>query len=64
MLSLFPYGLRFNNLSLGGSVANAKAANVSIIKLTHNIYILVNGASFVTADPKTHINNATTLTVS
>ena len=34
---LRPYGLRSSKASVGGSVANASDAKVSIIRLTHNI---------------------------
>lgn len=37
MYSFLPYGLLFNNSSVGGSVAKASEAIVSMIKLTHNI---------------------------
>ena len=40
-----PYGLRFNISSLGSSVAKAKEARVSMIRLTHNIWIAFNGES-------------------
>ena len=36
-------GCRSSNSSVGGSVAKARAANESIIKLTHNNCTLVNG---------------------
>jgi len=35
--SLFEYGFYLNNYSVGGSVARAKAANVSMIKFTQSI---------------------------
>ena len=50
--------------SLAGSVANAKAAKVSIIKLTHSIWITVNGKSTPINGPTQAIPIATTFTVS
>ena len=38
-------GSLFNSSSYGGSVANARDPNESIIKFTHNIWIGVNGVS-------------------
>lgn len=49
--------------SEGGSVARAKAAKVSIIKLTHSIWTDVKGVSVKTTAPKKTINIATILTV-
>lgn len=49
--------------SVGGSVAKAKAANVSIIKFTHSIYIDVNGLSPNAIPPIKTINKATIFTV-
>lgn len=37
MYSVLPYGLRLKSSSLGGSVAKARAAMVSIIRLTQSI---------------------------
>lgn len=34
---VLPYGLRSSNSSVGSSVAKARDAKVSMIKLTHNI---------------------------
>ena len=63
MYSCFPCGFLFNNASVGGSVARARAARVSIIKLIHNIYTVDKIASFkITADINVAIT-AATLTV-
>lgn len=35
-------GFRFSMLGVGGSVASARAANVSIIRLTHNNWTAVS----------------------
>lgn len=43
---LRPYGFLFSRDSLGGSVARAREANVSIIKFTHNICTAFNGESW------------------
>jgi len=48
----------------GGSVARAKAAKVSMIKLTHNICTEVNGVSEIATPPTKTMNIATILTVS
>lgn len=50
--------------SLGGSVAKANAAKVSIIKFTQSIWIEVRGESPRNIPPKSTINMATKLTVS
>ncbi len=57
------YGILRRSYYEGGYVAKAKAAKVSIIKLTHNIWIGVNGDYFINTAPKNAINIATTLTV-
>lgn len=44
---LRPYGLRNSKASLGGSVARASDANVSMIKLTHSICTALRGESCV-----------------
>lgn len=49
---------------LGGSVARAREANVSIMRLTHSIYMALRGDSVKTRAPRKLINNATILTVS
>jgi hypothetical protein len=56
--------LRFKMLSPGGSVAKARAAKVSIIKLIQSIYTALRGESFRKTDPKKTIAKATTLIVS
>lgn len=43
------YGLALSNASVGGSVANAKDANESIIKFTQSIYIGVKISYSMTA---------------
>ena len=57
------YGGLSNTINEGGSVAKAKDANVSIIKLTQSIYIELRGLLFNTTAPKNAINNATIFTV-
>ena len=53
-----------NNISLiGGSVARASAAKVSIIRFTHSIYTAFNGDSFKITEPRNTMNIATTFTV-
>ena len=49
---------------LGGSVARANAASVSIIKFTQSIYTAVSGGSEITTPPRKTMNIATQLTVS
>ncbi len=61
--SVREYGILSNNSSDGGSVASAKAAKVSIIKLTHNIWTGVNGDSLIKTAPRKAMKIATTLTV-
>ena len=51
-------------MSDGGSVANAKAAKVSIIRLTQSICTEVSGGSAKITLPAKTMNRATTLTVS
>jgi len=58
------YGILNNNSSDGGSVARAKAAKVSIIKLTQSIWTGVKGDSLIRTAPKKAMKIATTLTVS
>ena len=58
------YGFLFNKSGVGGSVASAKLANVSIIKFTHNICTAFNGESPVNVAPIKATTTATTLTVS
>ena len=40
-----PYGLRVKRSSVGDSVARASDARVSIIRLTHSIWMALNGES-------------------
>ena len=56
-------GLSFITASLAGSVAKANAANVSMIKLTHNICVTVKGKSTPMNGPIQAIRIATTLMV-
>lgn len=62
-LSYLEYGFLFKSSSDGGSVAKANEAKVSIIKLTHNIWIGLRGDSLKTAPPTKAITKATKLTV-
>jgi len=63
ILSSLLYGYLSRTVIFGGSVAKAKEAKVSIIRLTQSISIVFNGDSFRTTAPKKDINNATKLTV-
>lgn len=45
MLSVLGYGFPLMISSLGGSVASAMAANVSMIRLTQSIWTLLSGES-------------------
>jgi hypothetical protein len=56
-------GYLSSNASLGGSVARANAANVSIIKLTQSIYTAVSGGSLKIIAPENTMKRATRLTV-
>ena len=60
--SLF-YGFLNKIWLIGGSVAKARAAKVSIIRLTQSIYTAFNGDSFNTTEPINTINIATIFTV-
>jgi len=62
--SSFGYGCLSKISSGGASVARARAAKVSIIKLTQSIWTALRGVSVVTTAPKNTMNIATTLTVS
>lgn len=62
--SLDGCGFLVRILTSGGSVAKARAARVSMIRLTQSIWTAVNGESLSITDPKKTINMATTLTVS
>ena len=64
IFSVREYGILNSSYSAGGSVANARAARVSMIKLTQSIWTGVNGDSLITAAPRKAIKIATTLTVS
>jgi len=57
------YGFLSKSSSLGGSVARARAAKVSIIIFTQSNCTADNGVIWVTADPMKTVNIATTLTV-
>lgn len=48
---------------MGGSVASASDANVSMMRLTQSICIALSGASLSTMAPRTDMKRATTLTV-
>jgi hypothetical protein len=61
--SVLLYGYCRSRASLGGSVANARAAKVSMIRLTQSIYTDVRGESPSTTEPRNTRNIATTLTV-
>lgn len=50
--------------SWGGSVARAREAKVSMIRLTQSICTAFNGVSSKIIDPEKTMNIATTLTVS
>lgn len=63
ILSSLLYGYLSRTVILGGSVAKAKEAKVSIIRLTHNISIVFKGDSLRTTAPKKDMNKATKLTV-
>lgn len=62
--SSFGYGYLSKISSGGASVARARAAKVSMIRLTQSIWTAFKGVSVVTTAPKNTINIATTLTVS
>lgn len=51
------------SLSLGGSVARARAAKVSMMRLSQSIYTEVRGGSSKITDPKKTMIKAATLTV-
>jgi len=58
------WGGQFNSSdSFGGSVARARLANESIIKLTQSSYIGFKGLSLRIAAPKNAQSNAITFTV-
>lgn len=62
-LSYLEIGFLFKSSSLGGSVAKANEARVSMIRLTHNIWIGFNGDYLNTAPPTNAITKATKFTV-
>jgi len=62
--SFLPYGCLFNSSSFGWSVANAKLANVSIIRFTQSICEDDNGDSCKVIDPMRLTSTPTTFTVS
>lgn len=64
IFSFREYGIRNKSSSLGGSVAKAKAASVSMMRLTHNICTGVKGDSLIITAPKNAMKIATILTVS
>lgn len=64
MYSFLLCGFLFSKSKEGGSVAKAKDANVSIIKLIHNIYMGVKTSCLMTAAPINVQNTATIFTVS
>lgn len=55
-------GFRSNNYSVGGSVASASEARVSIMRLIHNIWIGFRIYCLMTAAPIKVVATATTLT--
>ena len=57
-------GLSYITLFEGGNEASAIAAKVSIMRLTHNIWVTVSGDSVPIKAPASTIRHATTLTVS
>ena len=57
-------GLRFITSGLGGSEAKAPAANVSMMRFTHNICVTVIGSSEPNKEPSSTIIKAATLMVS
>lgn len=64
MYEFLECGRRFSSCSVGGSVASAKDANVSIIKLIHNIWIGFKTYCFMRPAPSKVTKTATMLTVS
>ena len=62
--SFLPMGSLFRSSSDGGSVARASEARVSMIRLTHNIWMGFRGDSLRTAPPTKAMTRATKLTVS
>jgi hypothetical protein len=64
MKSFIPLGFFFRTALSDGSVAKANAAKVSIIKLTHNICVTVNGKEIPINGPIKAVISATTFIVS
>jgi len=64
MYSFFLYGGLWRRSSLGSSVARAKEASESMIKLTQRSWIACRGDSHMITDPMKEVIRATTLTVS
>ena len=58
------YGILSRISLVGDSVVIARAANVSLIKLTHRSYTAFSSDSLSNTDPMNTINMATKLTVS
>lgn len=56
-------GLSFITRSLGGSEASAPAANVSIIRFTQSIWVIVSGDSVPNKEPQQDDQAAATLIV-
>jgi hypothetical protein len=56
-------GFLSSKASEGGSVARARAANVSIIRFTQSIYTAVSGGSLNIIAPENTMNRATKLIV-
>ena len=56
--------MRVRSSSVGGSVARASEAMVSMMRLTHNIWMGLKGDSFSTAAPANAMTRAQQLTVS
>ena len=59
-----PYGFRFRRSSVGFSVASAREANVSMIRLTHSIWMALRGLSVMVKAEMMVSVTATMLTVS
>ena len=65
MIKAFEFlGFRFITSGLGGSEAKAPAANVSMMRFTHNICVTVMGSSEPNKEPSNTIIKAATLMVS
>ena len=64
MFSFLPYGGLLRTSTDAGSVARARDANVSMIRLTQSIWIVLSGEYLRITAPSTDMNSATILTVS